>query len=365
MINISARNVPRAYLEALTHMRISGIEEYSRAGPVLTIPDPVMLTIYDPKERVLFDPLRNANPFFHLMEAIWMFAGENDASWLFPFNRKFEQFTEFDRRLRGAYGYRWRYHFGIDQLIHLAKMLRDDPTTRRAVLTMWDPGYDLHQGYNDYPCNTHIYFRVNVINDELDMLVCNRSNDLVWGMLGSNAVHMTMLQEVMAYASGHKLGQYRVITNNLHVYKDLPNYDKIINTNVRYDLYDHVSAMPIYEASDLQEFLIDCRAFISGAFEAVMSPFLRLVAKPMYDAYNDRKLGRDSGLTALGKMRSNNDWRIAGEQWIQRHEKTSSSSTSTEPSPLMITEPTLYNPESPDDGTNTLTSAKETPPITP
>ena len=36
----------------------------------------------------------------------------------------------------------------------------------------------------DVPCNTHAYFAINA-EGSLDLTVCNRSNDLVWGCLGA------------------------------------------------------------------------------------------------------------------------------------------------------------------------------------
>jgi hypothetical protein len=47
----------------------------SRAGDVLVAPHPVMSVTSIPTERVLFDPARDANPFFHLFESLWMLAG--------------------------------------------------------------------------------------------------------------------------------------------------------------------------------------------------------------------------------------------------------------------------------------------------
>lgn len=41
-----------------------------------------------------------------------------------------------------AYGYRWRKHFGRDQLREAVSTLIEDPTSRRVVVTAWDPSED-------------------------------------------------------------------------------------------------------------------------------------------------------------------------------------------------------------------------------
>jgi thymidylate synthase len=52
----------------------------------------------------------------------------------------------------------------------------------------------------------------------LDMTVTNRSNDLVWGLLGANYVTFSVLQEYMAARIGCGVGRYHHFTNNLHCY---------------------------------------------------------------------------------------------------------------------------------------------------
>ena len=51
------------------------------------------------------------------------------------------------------------------------------------------------------------------------MSIVNRSNDMIWGAYGANAVHMSMLLEYMAAMTGFQVGIYYQISNNLHAYK--------------------------------------------------------------------------------------------------------------------------------------------------
>jgi len=285
MIEIKGRNVPQAYKESIWVMKTYGDSGVSRNGPVISIPEPVMLTIQYPWERVLFDPVRDANPFFHVMEFVWMMAGSQNALWISQFNKRMLEYSD-EGILRGAYGWRWSQH---DQIRSAIRLLRKDPDTRQAVLSMWDPALDGSSAKSsDRPCNTHIYFRAGPTG--LDMTVCNRSNDMIWGMLGANAVHMTMLHELVALASGFKQGVYRVFTNNLHVYPDMPNFNSIYRkTFACYDpySYEEVRTTPLLDRNETYEmFMSDCRKMVDGDFEdGFRTNWVENVAYPMYEAY--------------------------------------------------------------------------------
>lgn len=232
----NVRNVNEALQYALQYMPYNSDTEESRNGPVLVSNTPVITCYSHPTERVLFSPLRDANPFFHLFEAMWMLAGRDDVAYPVLFNSGFGQFSDDDERFWGAYGFRWRHWFGYDQLDVIIQELRNNPSTRRCVLAMWSPGYitytdapgsvaqaqpDLMQaiaGGKDVPCNTNVFFRI--VDGRLDMMVNCRSNDVFWGAYGANAVHFSFLQEYVATAVGCAVGRYWQNSFNFHVYLD-------------------------------------------------------------------------------------------------------------------------------------------------
>jgi thymidylate synthase len=229
---VTARNVQEAYVKGLRAVREEGQLEDTRNGPAMVIPWPV-LTIYEkPCERVLLDPVRDANPFFHLQEGIWMLAGRNDVESIGRFIGGLKKYSDDGVTYHGAYGHRWRVHFDegdhwcqdqdndtpIDQLARIVELLRANPGDRRIVLQMWDPRTDLGKEGKDFPCNTQCLFRVN--RGALSMTVFNRSNDAIWGAYGANAVHFSVLQEFVAAAIGAKVGPMYQWSNNLHAYMD-------------------------------------------------------------------------------------------------------------------------------------------------
>ena len=125
MLVVQTRNVNHAYRQGVQLLLSQGDRETSRAGDVLVMNQPVTTVYSRPIERVLFDERRDANPFFHLAESIWMLAGRRDGKWLDTYVKDFSsRYAEPNGDIHGAYGYRWRNHFnGCDQLITIGEML--------------------------------------------------------------------------------------------------------------------------------------------------------------------------------------------------------------------------------------------------
>jgi hypothetical protein len=286
-------------------MKVSGVREESRNGPVLTIQEPVLITHACPWERVMFIPSREENPYFHLMECVWMMAGSRDAKWISTYNPRMMEFAEPTGIFNGAYGWRWRNAFHIDQVLEICSELSTYPTSRRAVLQMWACQQDLNVPHvKDVPCNTHAYFRI--INGSLDMTVCNRSNDLVWGALGSNVVHFSFLQELMAHEIGVGVGKMYQFTNNLHLYErhwhflDIPPHGED---------YKEIGAkcIPIIKGG-IENWMIDAQSFVDGG-DDFTEPFFKNVLSPLRYSWHSKTLPQIPDC----------DWKIACDRYMARH----------------------------------------------
>jgi hypothetical protein len=247
------------------------------------------------------------------MEAIWMFAGRKDVAYLLPFNSKYSSYAD-SGEVHGAYGWRWRNSWG-DQLTEIVNVLRADRYSRQAVLQMWDyHEEDLTGTWKDRPCNTHAYFDLR--EGVLNMTVCCRSNDMLWGAYGANVVHFSMLQELLACALGVPVGVYRQFSNNFHVYTDLPMVKKLLDTPPAddWDLYARGLVAPIPLLAPREEmsmFLEDCQWFCDG--KPPRTSFLRTVAVPLRDAYLARKAGQACDLRSIPHC----DWKVGFEYWLK------------------------------------------------
>jgi thymidylate synthase len=232
---IHARTVNEALPQGLRHLAWDGELQSSRAGDVVVSPVPVTTVYHEPSSKVLTSVVRDANPFFSMLESLWMLAGRNDSAFLDHYIKDFgARFAEPGGDVHGAYGYRWRNKFGFDQLDAIVEKLKKNPDDRQCVLQMWgadlrDNYGDLEGNWRDRPCNTHVYFRlkqsrsVGRDNDEmlvreLDMTVCCRSNDMIWGAYGANAVHFAFLLDYMAARLDAVPGTHYQVSNNYHAY---------------------------------------------------------------------------------------------------------------------------------------------------
>lgn len=342
MINVEARNVNDA-LWAGSHMiRNIGVERDSRNGPVLVAPAPVTTVYFKPEERVLLHPERDANPFFHLVESLWMIAGRNDLKTLTEYVKNMANFSDDGGKTQpGAYGYRWINHFKVDQLAWAIRRLKEDPLDRRVVIQMWDASYDTFMadtGGKDVPCNLIALPWVGV-NGELNLTVYNRSNDMVWGAYGANAVHFSVLQEYIASMLGREVGAYWQVANNFHAYKATlgkaegswpwgATNDAQGNAALLPDPYTlgEVVPFPMFRNQSQEEIAGDIDMFLENpARVGIRSPFLRRIACPMVNAFRAYKsLKGQNGIYAareiLEQMPRDNDWRAGATIWLDNRE---------------------------------------------
>lgn len=333
MLVIEANNVNDAYHMGLLHMSHLGVMKTSRNGAVMSFPYPVMTAYQRPHERVLFDAERDANPFFHLFESLWMLGGQREFEFLKQYNSTIGQFSDDNRTLHGAYGYRWRYHFGKDQLDAVIGELGTNPSSRRVVLSMWDPYIDpavADVGGKDVPCNTHIYFNVRA-NGELDMTVCCRSNDMIWGAYGANAVHMSILHEYVALAIGRRMGTYYQMSNDLHVYER--HFDLVRKARGLYpEFYETefepgVTHEPLWDPHPMAGreskllFDQDVKKFLSDPTQLpnnYRTAFFAGTIYPMANAWKLHKAKMHTSALDMAEQIEATDWRKACKEWIAR-----------------------------------------------
>jgi thymidylate synthase len=335
MLTINCINVNDGLIHGYRFIKEFGVESTSRNGPVYVMPFPVTICYGRPEERVLFSKHRDANPFFHLMESLWMLAGRNDVDWIGQFNSTFAQFSDNGVTFHGAYGKRWRGHFNspimiennveighIDQIETIINLLEENPQDRRIVLQMWDPVSDLGIIGKDFPCNLCITFRYLERLNELDIHVFNRSNDMIWGAFGANAVHMSMLQEFVARALGMNIGKYYQISTNFHAYRN--TFEKHIKCADEQINGDHYTCNPDFKPYPImsipyKEWLGELAIFIDdGPIIGFKEPFFKHVVFPIYNAwfaFKDRDY--NYALKCLEDCQAD-DWAIACHDWIDR-----------------------------------------------
>jgi len=160
-----------------------------------------------------------------IAEQIWFISGARKPSdFLREHTRIWDVFTNPGDVVTVAYGYRWRKHFGRDQLGLVIKLLEEDPSSRHGVIVTWDPSRDglvkVGKDYSNVPCP--YTFTINIIGDRLHLHNIIRSNDMVLGF-PHDVAGFALLQCILAQRLGVKPGVYTHSISNAHVW-DL-NYD--------------------------------------------------------------------------------------------------------------------------------------------
>lgn len=326
--HISAMNAPDAWAKATclvdAALRDKSPSDSRPGRAVRALDFPVITTYERPCERVIFDPVRDANPLFHCFEALWLLAGRDDAAWLDNFVKDYSaRFAESDGRQHGSYGVRWRSHFlfdresvtVIDQLDECVRLLKENKLDRQAVIQMWDPTIDLGvHGLKDKPCNTSAYLRAD--RGVLDLTVLCRSNDLVWGAYGANVVHFSMLQEYLAARIGILVGQMTQFSNNWHVYDDALNKINAEAAVKASRTYPGIQSLVDHPESFDEEL----ERFLSAPEDGVpfKNRFLSWTARYMWLVNSSRRAGYWGDSLRFANCIEAPDWCKATVEWVQR-----------------------------------------------
>lgn len=175
----------------------------------------------------------------------------------------------------GAYGPRlFAMRGNVDQIANVTELLRRRPTSRRAVIQLFN-AEDIASEHKEVPCTTTLQFHLR--QNRLHLSVTLRSNDAYWG-LPHDVFCFTMLQEMMACRLGAELGEYYQYVGSMHVYDDfLPEMQQYIAEG-----FQKVVEMPVMPRRDpfaLVETLLEAEGRIRRGDKVVAS---EVVADPYW-----------------------------------------------------------------------------------
>lgn len=199
---------------------------------------------------------------------------------------------------------------------------------------MWDGQYDLGRSGKDLPCNTIATFQRG-IEGELNLDVFCRSNDIIWGCYGANAVHFSFLLEYMALWIGCQVGVYRQHSINWHAYLDTLKTvetlsEKIDRANYLENPYtSQVRPAQMFHGSveEADEQIKALLFFADTDFQyepksVNQEPFFFNATFVLCAHSVWRKTDGESrylkSLELLKMADQQNDWVVAATQWIQR-----------------------------------------------
>lgn len=194
--NVRGNNLPEAYHEALMALNdygeVSDCKDWNTEQLELSMTIEVENPLNEPMISKCFigGPSELQQYLMEMLDGILDFEVEK-GNWVYTYHQRYAD----------------QYQFIIDEL-------RRNPSSRRAVMMIWDKTKD---DYSDEPpCFNHAQFFIR--DNKLHMKVLFRSNDACKATF-MNAFALIMLQKRIANELGVKVGTYTHRANSFHCYK--------------------------------------------------------------------------------------------------------------------------------------------------
>ena len=124
------------------------------------------------RRAVVACPARKLSYRFMAAEALWILEGRDDVATIAKHLERYREFSDDGVRLAGAYGPRF-----VAQLPYVVRTLRDDHTSRQAVVSLWEPS---PAPSRDIPCTLSLQWFSR--EGRLHCFVVMRSSDLWLGL---------------------------------------------------------------------------------------------------------------------------------------------------------------------------------------
>ncbi|MCY4162284.1 MAG: thymidylate synthase [Flavobacteriaceae bacterium] len=164
-------------------------------------------------------------------ELLWFLNGETNIDYLKTNGvRIWDAWADEKGDLGPIYGYQWRNWNGdgIDQIKEVLKLLKENPDSRRMLVTAWNPNVlpDTSKSFSENIANDkaalppcHAFFQFYVVNGKLSCQLYQRSADVFLGV-PFNISSYALLTLMMAQVSGFQPGEFVHTFGDVHIYNN-------------------------------------------------------------------------------------------------------------------------------------------------
>ncbi len=161
--------------------------------------------------------LRRVRPAIAAAETAWCFMGTMSIEWLNKYTKVWNAFAD-DGNVTGAYGYRWKHAFEIDQIQAAIDRLRADPTDRRVWISSYHPLDLMNTGQKTVPCP--VGFTLSIHDNHLNSSLMIRSSDVFLGLPIDMMRHALVMRAIAnSISADMQLGHMRVTLAHPHIYE--------------------------------------------------------------------------------------------------------------------------------------------------
>lgn len=149
---------------------------------------------------------------FH--ELLWFLQGDTNIKYLQDNGVKiWDDWADENGDLGKVYGKQWRDFFGIDQITQVIDTIKNNPDSRRHIVTAWNP-VDIPSMALP-PC--HCLFQFYVANGKLSCQLYQRSCDMFLGV-PFNIASYALLTHMVAHVCDLEVGDFIWTGGDCHVY---------------------------------------------------------------------------------------------------------------------------------------------------
>ncbi|MEG0823073.1 MAG: thymidylate synthase [Erysipelotrichaceae bacterium] len=128
-----------------------------------------------------------------------------------------EEFANKYGELGPVYGKQWRDFNGVDQITKLIAGLKNNPFSRRHIISAWNPAQVDEMALP--PCHTFMQFYVSADKKYLSCQLYQRSADLFLGV-PFNIASYSLLTMMIAQVCGYEAKEFIHTFGDVHIYND-------------------------------------------------------------------------------------------------------------------------------------------------
>ncbi len=156
-----------------------------------------------------------------IVELLWFLRGDTNIRWLKDRNvRIWDEWADANGDLGPVYGKQWRHWETaegqrVDQIASLVELIRKDPSSRRQIVTAWNPGEIDRMALA--PC--HCLFQTQVAAGRLNLQLYQRSADMFLGV-PFNIASYALLTHMLARECGLGAGTFVWTGGGCHIYSN-------------------------------------------------------------------------------------------------------------------------------------------------
>jgi len=163
-------------------------------------------------------------------ELLWFINGDTNIKYLNDNNvRIWDDWADTNGDLGHIYGHQWRSWDGIDQITTLIDSIKNNPDSRRHIVSAWNVA-DLNSMALP-PC--HCFYQFYVADGKLSCQLYQRSADVFLGV-PFNIASYALLTMMVAQVCNLELGEFIHTFGDAHIYSNhLEQVDLQLNREVR------------------------------------------------------------------------------------------------------------------------------------